>query len=671
MKNDLYRSDISGLRAVAVLLVIFYHVGFIYFPGGFIGVDVFFVLSGFLITTLVYKDVSKGSFTYQQFYVRRVRRLIPVLLVVIVVTCIAFWFVLLPDDYYRLANSAGASFLSVSNIYFNNITAGYWGASSQVLPLVHTWSLSVEEQFYIIWPTLLLLIQNLLPRKQHKFLLASAVIVLLFLSEYLARFSPNGAYYLLPARAFELLSGAFLAVVFVEMNNSPTINKNLINKNMNHMLSLIGLAGIFFMSFVLQKGDVFPGINAAVVCVSTMLLLFSGRNSENSGIVNQWLGNRIFVYIGLISYSLYLWHWPVIVFFNYFSIEKTLAIQLSIILLTFLLSVISYHGVEQVFRVKKVFSPRKTLVVFLLFPFIALLVFVLLAKKYQGFPERFSDSESNKISILISKHYKDCLPAYCSEDFKNKFSKSNQDSDFMLIGDSHAGAMEGFFNALANDAGKKGTLIVNGGNPFLIDLEEMDINSGQFTNFSKKNEQSQSLIESFKGDTVVITARYSKYTDKNHSSYYLKKGDEVSHEKSVNNFKQSMLATMDFVLGLNKKLIIIEDVPYFPSDKSKCDILKSLMGHTDLCTNSESLEVIADFQKIETEFFAEIKPKYPQVIFINPRELLCDEKYCYSKIDDVTLYNDNGHLNYVGSKLLGDAFLKNHANPLLEKAQAQ
>jgi len=196
MKNDLYRSDISGLRAVAVLLVIFYHVGFGYFPGGFIGVDVFFVLSGFLITTLVYKDVSKGSFTYQQFYVRRVRRLIPVLLVVIAVTCIAFWFVLLPDDYYRLANSAGASFLSVSNIYFNNITAGYWGASSQVLPLVHTWSLSVEEQFYIIWPTLLLVVQKFLPRKQHKYLLASAVIVLLFLSEYLARFSPNGAYYL-------------------------------------------------------------------------------------------------------------------------------------------------------------------------------------------------------------------------------------------------------------------------------------------------------------------------------------------------------------------------------------------------------------------------------------------------------------------------------------------
>jgi peptidoglycan/LPS O-acetylase OafA/YrhL len=116
MKNDLYRNDISGLRAVAVLLVIFYHVGFNQFSGGFIGVDIFFVLSGFLITTLVYKNLAQGSFTYQEFYVRRVRRLIPVLLVVLAVTCISFWWILLPDDYYRLASSAGTSFLSISNM---------------------------------------------------------------------------------------------------------------------------------------------------------------------------------------------------------------------------------------------------------------------------------------------------------------------------------------------------------------------------------------------------------------------------------------------------------------------------------------------------------------------------------------------------------------------------
>lgn len=656
MTNNAYRKDISGLRAIAVLLVIFYHVGFGSVSGGFVGVDVFFVLSGFLITLMVYKEVSADRFSYKQFYMRRVRRLIPVLLVVLIVSCLVFWFFLLPDDYYLLTNSAGASFLSISNFYFKNITSGYWGADSQNLPLIHTWSLSVEEQFYIIWPTTLVAIQKFLPKHFHKYLILSLVIILLIFSEYQSRYYPNAAYYLLPARAYELLLGALLALT---INSAPKINHKI-----NHLISIVGLAGIVTMSFTLQKGDVFPGINAAVVCFATLCLLFAGKDQNNLGIINKMLSHSIMVYIGLISYSLYLWHWPVIAFFNYLSIEKTFLIQLSIIILTFLASILSYHGVEQFFRVKIIFSANKTFFYFLGMPFIFFLALVLLTKHYEGFPKRFSNENNNKISIVLSKKFEDCPLVYCDHDLKNQFINKYNNSDFLLIGDSHAGSMEGFLNSLANDADKKGALIVNGGNPFLIGIEEIDKKSGEYSNFSKKNKKIQKIIENFKGDTVVLTARYSKYTDRNNESYFLNKGDTLSYEQSVLSFQASMLHTIDFILSLNKKLIIIEDVPYFPIDKSKCTLLKSLTPLDSLCSNSERLEVIANFQKIETTFFTDIKSKYPELTFINTRSLLCDDTYCSTQLGEVTLYRDHGHLNYIGSKLLGDLFLQNHPNPL-------
>ncbi|MEZ9792142.1 acyltransferase family protein, partial [Vibrio splendidus] len=161
-----YRKDIDGMRALAVLLVIFYHLDFPLITGGFIGVDVFFVLSGFLITGIIKQRIEDNSFTYSDFYLKRLRRIYPVLLVVMLVTILAGYFILLPSDFYKLSKSTGLTLISVSNFYFNNISSGYFGANTALIPLLHTWSLAVEEQFYLLWPITLVLLYKFISKEK-------------------------------------------------------------------------------------------------------------------------------------------------------------------------------------------------------------------------------------------------------------------------------------------------------------------------------------------------------------------------------------------------------------------------------------------------------------------------------------------------------------------------
>ncbi|WP_159739410.1 acyltransferase family protein [Vibrio atypicus] len=656
MSNIKFRDDISGLRAIAVLLVILYHCGFYTISGGFVGVDVFFVLSGFLITTTIYKELESGSFSYKQFYLRRIRRLLPVLIFILLVSIVAFWFVLLPKDFIRFIDSAGLAFLSFSNFYLKNVTSGYWGANTQLVPLLHTWSLSVEEQFYLIWPTLLLFLYKIKSRQLLFIVLSSSTIGLMFYSQYLAKTDPSFAYYLLPARAFELLIGALLGIYLKDL---PKLSRSSCN-----VLSLIGAIGILAPAFLLSAGDIFPGYYAAIVCIATACLLISGNQATQQGIINRWLSSRALVYIGLISYSLYLWHWPITVFFNYLSIEKTASIKAIILISTFVLSVFSYHCIEQVFRFKFKFDFKRSCLIFLLVPFAIFLTLVLYSRETDGVKLRFSGEENFAINLMMSRYYQDCPDLYCEPSFKQNFTSPEQ-ADFLLIGDSHAQSMEGFFNVMANNASLKGSLVHNGGTPFLVNVERLDTKSNKFTSFSKKNLKTKQLIESFPGDTIALTARYSKYVDENYDSYVAYPGQKgISYQQSVDNFKQSFRETIDYILSMNKRLILIEDVPYFPIDRSKCELMASILGELIPCNSEEAREVINKQHAFEIDFFKQLKKEYPMVTFVDGQSLICGDKTCDARMNGVTLYKDNGHLNYVGAKLLGDKYLINHTNPL-------
>ncbi|MBV8808304.1 MAG: acyltransferase, partial [Acidobacteriaceae bacterium] len=344
-----YRPEIDGLRAIAVLAVVFYHYRLPGFDGGYVGVDIFFVISGYLITTLIYAEMRNGSFSLMTFYERRVRRIFPALFSLLaVVTCFAF-LLLLPSDLTRFSKSLTAATVFSANILFWH-EGGYFDAVGTVKPLLHTWSLAVEEQFYLIYPTLLLAI-----RKANRGWVLGCVGLLLAASLGASaigvRLWPSWTFYSLPSRMWELMLGAVLA-----LGDWPSPQGKLIGNFLGFTgLVMIGIAIVLF-------GDEtpFPGIAALLPCIGAALVIYSGGSGKS--IAAYVLGARIPVLIGLVSYSLYLWHWPLYVFGNYLTITGIGTLEkLALIFVSFLLAYISYRYVETRFRGKGAILSRNAL----------------------------------------------------------------------------------------------------------------------------------------------------------------------------------------------------------------------------------------------------------------------------------------------------------------------
>ena len=296
-----YRRDIDGLRALAVVPVLLFHVDLWPFSGGYVGVDIFFVISGYLIASIIGHDLAEGRFTLTGFYVRRIRRIFPALFVMIAFTILVGGLILLPLDYRRLGASALATTLFASNIYFAR-QSGYFGASAEEAPLLHSWSLAVEEQFYIVFPLLMLVGWRLGGR--YRLLLSMVAGLSLLSAMHMVETAPASAFYLPHTRGWEFLGGAMLAVGRLPAFRSPQIA----NAAAAAGAALIGWAVLRF-----SAATPFPGAHALFPVVGAMLILHAGRTGS---LVSGALSKPAPVFIGRISYSLYLWHWPLIVFWK-------------------------------------------------------------------------------------------------------------------------------------------------------------------------------------------------------------------------------------------------------------------------------------------------------------------------------------------------------------------
>jgi peptidoglycan/LPS O-acetylase OafA/YrhL len=336
-----YRADIDGLRAVAVTSVVLFHA----FPGsilsgGFTGVDVFFVISGYLITRIIAGEMSRNSFSLLGFYERRIKRIIPALVVVLLASLAVGWFVLQPGDYRSMAQSAIYAILSFSNVFFLNHT-GYFDAAAHTMPLLHTWSLGVEEQFYIIWPALLagtFWVSRRIKRSILWLLLPFAGLTL-FYSVWLTGSDSKAAFYLSTSRTYELLIGALVAVGIVPQ---ALLRRPLVA----HSASLVG-AGLIICGFlVLDAGRPFPGLNGLLPTIGAALVISGGL--ETPGMINRFLALPPFAFLGKISYSLYLWHWPVLVFFAHYAANSPTAQEsVALIVLSVILATLSYRLIER------------------------------------------------------------------------------------------------------------------------------------------------------------------------------------------------------------------------------------------------------------------------------------------------------------------------------------
>lgn len=335
-----YRPEIDGLRAFAVIPVILFHFGLSWLPGGFIGVDVFFVISGFLITTILLKEYDKGVFSLSNFWVRRIKRILPVLVIVVIATLLVSRHVLYAPDIYYLGQQGIASLLSYANIS-QWLTAGdYWGFAAENSPLLHTWSLSVEEQFYLVFPLFIFITLKYF-RKWLAHLVFALCVLSFLLFVYGSEHHPDATFYLLPTRAWELGVGAFLAIVlyrnpeFFKTKQLPTLQ----------LLSLLGFVAVLASYFLIDgKTGLSPFMIFSVVGAAFIIAFANTRNT----LVNKLLTIPAIVYIGKISYSLYLWHWPVLVLSKNLSLKtETVYSNYWLMGLIFLLSVISYHLIEK------------------------------------------------------------------------------------------------------------------------------------------------------------------------------------------------------------------------------------------------------------------------------------------------------------------------------------
>ncbi len=424
----LYRPEIDGLRAIAVVSVVLYHVEELFgqeiFNGGYIGVDIFFVISGYLITRIILVELYQtGRINFLKFYERRARRIIPVLLVVVLASIPFGWKTLLPADFLEFSNSILASLTFVSNFFFY-LSAAEYGANSALLkPFLHTWSLAVEEQFYLIFPIIALVTYRYMGSRFVVVFLILSVLSLGF-AEYMQVRNAMLNFFLPFSRFWELAAGAFLA--YVELNRGA-LNKSRIAR----YLPGAGLALVLFSLCIFNSYTAHPSVHTLIPVTGVMLMIAFASDTEPVG---RFLSTRPFVGVGLISYSLYLWHFPIFAFARLQGDFATTSDKLSAILLTVVLSICSYALVEKPFR-KRTLVSGQLLVLTLVFGTLSLIAGGLLSQYTDGFEKRFAHMEN--YSFDQRKLRIESWSIVKNEEINN-FDQDNDKPNVLIVGNSHA-----------------------------------------------------------------------------------------------------------------------------------------------------------------------------------------------------------------------------------------
>lgn len=634
--NIKYRPDIDGLRSIAVLIVIMYHLGASFIPGGFIGVDVFFVISGFLITSIIHKDISNKTFSYKVFYTRRIKRLYPSIFTVISVSTFAAYYILLPDDLLSYLLSALATLTSVSNFYFLHSIGDYFSVNVEQTPLLHTWSLSVEEQYYLFAPIIVTLVLKFFSKnKIFVFFLLS--VLLLITSIYQTNNNPASAYYMLPFRAFELMIGSLVAIIFS--------NKRIPNQKMAEIMSVLGIMLIISSSVLINRESTFPGINALWPCLGTALLISASFISKDDGapLVNRFLSLKPFVYIGKISYPMYLWHWPIIAFCHYKSIDFSIINQSIMLLSTVILSSATFHFVENKVRYISwgVFKSSITMVAS---PAIIIIGLYFITNYYDGFPARFKGIEFARTNIP-DVAYRQCYNSFKTEtEGYCKLGDNDKDPDTIFIGDSMAASYIPFIDYIAKDAGISVLATASSALPPIKDIlpfPESSAASGHRTD-EKLKYNNKRIENAKKFKKIIISASW---------------GNGDSYFKSSDS---DLLKTVAELAMSGSKVYIIARPNGVTSDEfSNAKIARE---------SGDDLKNLLAIENKRNVYLDKYIPILKGVTIINPNKILCTNRKCKITMNGQIIYFEKDHLNISGSRFIAKEYIEKLGNPLLDKS---
>ena len=596
-----YRPEIDGLRAIAVTAVIFYHAGLKVFSNGYVGVDIFFVISGYLITALILSDLQKKKFNLINFYTKRILRIIPALFIVILICMIFSWKYLLPNEMKSFSQMVFASILFISNIFLYKTDADYFGIDTKNNPFIHFWSLSVEEQYYIFFPFILIIIWKFLKNKLT-LIISLFLIISLLISETEIFNDKLAKFYLLPARIWEFLVGS---IVFLILKKFNKINKyNYINE----ILSTLGLLIILYSIFYLDK-KIVPFITAHQYSIigTSLIIIFASRNT----ICSKLIGNKIFILIGLISYSLYLWHQPLLVFNNIMNghtiNQKTFAVY---ILFLFILSYLTWKYIEQPFRNLKKVDKKYVFIIFLVLSFIFAL-FGITGHLNNGYPKRNELYErlQNNFGLSIKCNGNHIINSDCA---------TSDTPEVAILGNSYAmHLIDGFksYNTI-NFAQLTNTC------PFNKDTVVDKRNCSKFW-----NEAVQTIIDSKTIRHVIISSHFNTILEEKNHIYF-----------------QEILTKLKIS---KKNIYIIGPTPYNGIDFAKC-YLKNKNNFSNC--NFDKNTVDRKFFQI-VKMLDELSFKN-NITFIDITNIICNENNCRSFVNNQLIYRDPGHLSREGSKYI-------------------
>lgn len=628
-----YRPEIDGLRAIAVVPVILFHAGFTFFSGGYTGVDVFFVISGFLITTIILAELEKGTFSIINFYERRSRRILPLLFFILLLTIPFAWISLFDSDMIDYSESLIAVSTFCSNFLFV-AESGYFDTSTELKPLLHTWSLAVEEQYYVIFPLAMILFWRFLNKNWILSLLIVAGLASLVLSEWATVFYPTHNFYLLPTRAWELAVGAITAVLL--SNNHPFITRLQSHRIISEALSFTGLALILAGIFLIDEETPFPGIYALLPTIGSALIIAFASGKNYTG---RLLSLKPMLVIGLISYSAYLWHHPIFAFAKHLSyFPPSITAKSLLCLAVFPIAYLSWQYVENPFRDKKRFS-RKFIFIFSLVGSMFFIGAGILGVVNEGFPERSINTKLNVLEynpdnrILQLESWINLDEAKPKLESASWFKDDNPLPNLLMIGNSHSKDLYNIFNS-SEDAKTNFEF-----GRFKAQIEEL-------ASSDHKLYSSPSYLDA---DLVVIISKYS--------------------DQDV----QVLESIVSRMLDDQKQIVVVKEVFAFTVEnaKTKADLIVQEYLRNDL-----DPKVPEALMTLETEVnrayyedyvsgkslrksdkvIDRIQSAHPQVLVLDRMQLICDSdtEACFAINQNLEKYfYDYGHHTTEGAAFFG------------------
>ena len=665
-----YRREIDGLRAVAVIPVLLFHAGLETFSGGFVGVDVFFVISGYLITNIILSEKERGTFSLVNFYERRARRILPALFLVMFVSLPFAWLWLLPSDMVAFTQSLAAVSTFSSNILFWQ-TSGYWGASNELIPLLHTWSLAVEEQYYVIFPLFLMLLWRL----RKRWILGSFIVIAaisLALAQWGSLHHPTATFFLLLTRGWELAIGACIAFYFVY--RQQTMRSLLSHKSVDEVFSVLGLLMIAYAVFSFDKYIPFPGFYALIPTIGTgLIILFSSEQT----MVGRLLGLKPLVGIGLISYSAYLWHQPLYAFAKYRSMTgPSTEFILALAVLSIVLAYLSWRYVEKPFRTKGVFNRREV------FTFAAIgsvfFISIGLAGNYSGgWPGRIDAKLQTSIEAARMQHPGEelCLTNNNPNKPVNDLCTvvRSDDTFAYLMGDSHAIAIS---SEMKNAFEKTNIGLIQAterGCPPIQDVYVYESESDKLRCFNHNEQVYRYLEKNADIQYIVLVSRWAFYIEAGRFDngeggiepeevlYFdiavENKSDSESAQNRPEYFRQAYVDSVKKLVSMGKKVILVYPIPEAGWNVPRYITSYYLFDPGNvfsLSTGSTSYKVFQDRNKNAYQALDDIG-EHPNLFRVYPENIFCNNDLqgrCIVQKDNDILYSDDDHLSNEGAMLV-------------------